>query len=191
MKLGLTSRLFLVLLAATALVACGMFVIMQWSIDRGFLRYVNTLDQERLERLAGELEQQLRRSRGAGILSATNRVNLLRLMVKTLPEGQVRPEHLDRLERRLERRQGRRERPEPPPPGLAHLFELRVQLLDSERPPPRRAASAPAGRGDDSSALSRAKDRFISAWCRRRTWPMSINCAFSRSRNSPWHWSPG
>ena len=130
MKLGLTSRLFLVLLTASALVACGMFVIMHWNIDRGFLRYVNTLDQERLERLAGELERSYATTESWDFIRDEPR-NLLRLMVNTLPEGQVRPEHLDRLERRLERRQGRRERPEPPPPGLAHLFELRVQLLDS------------------------------------------------------------
>lgn len=130
MKLGLTSRLFLVLLTASALVACGMFVIMHWNIDRGFLRYVNTLDQERLERLAGELERSYATTGSWDFIRDEPR-NLLRLMINTLPEGQVRPEHLDRLERRLERRQGRRERPEPPPPGLAHFFELRVQLLDS------------------------------------------------------------
>lgn len=130
MKLGLTSRLFLVLLTASALVACGMFVIMRWNIDRGFLRYVNTLDQERLERLAAEVERSYATAGSWDFIRDEPR-NLLRLMVRTLPEGQVRPEQLERLERRLERRQGRRERPEPPPPGMAHLFELRVQLLDS------------------------------------------------------------
>lgn len=127
MKLGLSSRLFLVLLAATALVACGMFVIMHWNIDRGFLRYVNTLDQERLERLAGEVERRYATD-GNWDFIEKEPLALLRLMVNTLPEGQVRPRDLDRLERRLERRQVRHE---PPPPGLAHLFELRVQLLDS------------------------------------------------------------
>jgi two-component system sensor histidine kinase BaeS len=127
MKLGLTSRLFLVLLAATALVACGMFVIMHWNIDRGFLRYVNTLEQERLERLATEVESSYATA-GSWDFIRDEPDNLLRLMIKTLPEGQVRPKDLERLERRLERR---RERPQPPPPGLAHRFEVRVQLLDS------------------------------------------------------------
>ena len=127
MKLGLTSRLFLVLLAATALVACGMFVIMHWNIDRGFLRYVNTLDQERLERLAAEVESSYATTGSWDFIRDEPR-NLLRLMIKTLPEGRGRPKDLERLERRLERR---REQPEPLPPGLAHLFELRVQLRDS------------------------------------------------------------
>ena len=129
MKLGLTSRLFLVLLTATALVACGMFVIMHWNIDRGFLRYVNTLDQERLERLAAEVESSYATT-GSWDFIREEPGSLLRLMINTQPEGQVRPKDLERLERRMERRQGRRERPEPPP-GMAHLFELRVQLLDS------------------------------------------------------------
>lgn len=34
-----------------------MFLIMQWSIDRGFLQYVNRLEQQRLEKLAIKLEQ--------------------------------------------------------------------------------------------------------------------------------------
>lgn len=127
MKLGLTSRLFLVLLTASALVACGMFVIMHWNIDRGFLRYVNTLDQERLERLAAELEGSYATA-GSWDFIRDEPLSLLRLMLKSLPEGRGRPKDLERLERRLQRR---RERPEPPPPGLAHLFELRVQLLDS------------------------------------------------------------
>jgi two-component system sensor histidine kinase BaeS len=130
MKLGLTTRLFLVLLTASALVACGMFAIMHWNIDRGFLRYVNTLDQERLERLAAEVESSYATA-GSWDFIRDEPGNLLRLMVNTLPEGQIRPKDLDRLERRMERHQGRRERPEPPPPGLAHLFELRVQLRDS------------------------------------------------------------
>ena len=130
MKLGLATRFFLVLLAATALVACGMFVIMQWSIDRGFLRYVNTLELERLERLGGVLEDRYAAAGGWDFLR-DEPLALPRLLVQSLPPGEPRPEHLDRLERRLERRQGRRE--QAPPPGMSHLFELRVQLLDSER----------------------------------------------------------
>lgn len=57
MKVKIKYRLFLTMLAATAAAVVCMFLIMQWSIDRGFLRYVNTLDQERLERLAGALAQ--------------------------------------------------------------------------------------------------------------------------------------
>ncbi len=50
-------RLFLALLGATGAAVLCMFFLLQWSVDRGFLRYVNTLEQERLERLAADLEQ--------------------------------------------------------------------------------------------------------------------------------------
>ena len=56
-KLGITYRLFLAILAAAVLAVVSMLLIMQWSIDRGFLRYVNTMEQARLTRLAGRLEE--------------------------------------------------------------------------------------------------------------------------------------
>jgi two-component system, OmpR family, sensor histidine kinase BaeS len=49
-------RLFLALLGATGAVVLCMFLLLQWSMDRGFLRYVNTVEQEHLENMAGELE---------------------------------------------------------------------------------------------------------------------------------------
>jgi two-component system sensor histidine kinase BaeS len=57
MKIGITHRLFLSILAATCLALLSNFFIMQWSIDRGFLQYLNSLEQGRLEQLAGRLEQ--------------------------------------------------------------------------------------------------------------------------------------
>lgn len=49
-------RLFLALLGATGAVVLCMFFLLQWSMDRDFLRYVNTVEQERLDNLAIELE---------------------------------------------------------------------------------------------------------------------------------------
>jgi two-component system sensor histidine kinase BaeS len=53
----ITYRLFFALLGATVAVVLCMSLLLQWSMDRGFLRYVNTLDQTRLENLAAELER--------------------------------------------------------------------------------------------------------------------------------------
>ena len=55
MKLNVTHRVFLAILAANAIIVLCMFLIMQWSIDRGFLKYVNQLEQNRMERLAEKL----------------------------------------------------------------------------------------------------------------------------------------
>lgn len=57
MKIGITHRLFLSILVATSLALLCMFLIMQWNINRGFLRYLHSLEQGRLEQLAGRLEQ--------------------------------------------------------------------------------------------------------------------------------------
>jgi two-component system sensor histidine kinase BaeS len=57
MKIGITYRLFLAILAAAGLAVASMLLIMQWSIDRGFLRYVNSMEQTRLSRLAEALEK--------------------------------------------------------------------------------------------------------------------------------------
>jgi len=55
MKLKVTHSVFLAILAANAIIVLSMFLIMQWSMDRGFLRYVNQLEQNRVERLAAKL----------------------------------------------------------------------------------------------------------------------------------------
>jgi two-component system, OmpR family, sensor histidine kinase BaeS len=57
MKFRIHHRLFLAFLAATAAAVLCMFLIMQWSMNRGFVRYVNTVEEERIERLAAGLEQ--------------------------------------------------------------------------------------------------------------------------------------
>jgi two-component system, OmpR family, sensor histidine kinase BaeS len=54
--MNITSRLFLALLGATGAVVLCMFLLLQWSMDRGFLRYVNTVEQIHLENMAVELE---------------------------------------------------------------------------------------------------------------------------------------
>lgn len=57
MKIGITYRLFLSILGATCLAILAMFLIMGWSINRGFYQYLGTMDQGILERMAGSLEQ--------------------------------------------------------------------------------------------------------------------------------------
>ena len=55
MKLNITQRVFFAILAANAIIVLSMFLIMQWTMDRGFLKYVNQLELNRVERLAGKL----------------------------------------------------------------------------------------------------------------------------------------
>jgi len=48
-RIGITYRLFLSILAATCAAILCMFLIMQWSINRGFLRYLDAMGQQDLE----------------------------------------------------------------------------------------------------------------------------------------------
>lgn len=56
MKLTLTYKFFLTMLAAVCVVVAGMFLLIQYTFDRGFLNYVNKVETERLESLAANLE---------------------------------------------------------------------------------------------------------------------------------------
>ena len=57
MKIGITYRLFLSILGATCLAILAMFLIMGWSIQRGFYQYLGTMEEGVLEEVAGSLEQ--------------------------------------------------------------------------------------------------------------------------------------
>jgi two-component system sensor histidine kinase BaeS len=48
MKIKIQQRLFLTILAAAALAVISMFLIMNWSLDRGFLKYVNSIENDKL-----------------------------------------------------------------------------------------------------------------------------------------------
>jgi len=57
MKIGITYRLFLSILGATCLAVLAMFLIMGWSINRGFYQYLGAMEEGMLEQMAGSLEQ--------------------------------------------------------------------------------------------------------------------------------------
>jgi len=85
MKIGITHRLFLAILAAAALAVIAMFIIMQWSIGRGFLRYVNTLEQMQLTRIAGVLEEDYAR-KGSWDFLHDDPTYWRRVILSALPE---------------------------------------------------------------------------------------------------------
>ncbi len=57
MKISIAHRLFLAILAAASLAVLCIFLITQWNIDRGFMKYLKALDQGRRQQLALRLEQ--------------------------------------------------------------------------------------------------------------------------------------
>lgn len=141
MKIMIKYRLFLALLAATGAVVVCMFLIMQWSIGRGFMSYVNTIEKDRFARLSEELEHSYASQGGWDFLQG-NPGSWFLLLANTLPRDGSDQERLERQERQ-ERRARRLGRRPPPifaeisgariPPRLVHRFEARVFLLDANR----------------------------------------------------------
>jgi two-component system sensor histidine kinase BaeS len=57
MKISLTYRLFLSILSATSLAILFLFLIMQWSLNRGFYQYLGKMEQATLEQVVNNLER--------------------------------------------------------------------------------------------------------------------------------------
>ena len=55
MKMGLTYRLFLLILCATGVAILFLILIMWWSINRGFYQYIGTVNQKNLALVADDL----------------------------------------------------------------------------------------------------------------------------------------
>ena len=162
MKIMIKYRLFLAMLAATGAVVICMFLIMQWSIGRGFLSYVNTIEKERFEKLAEVLEQSYA-TRGGWEFLRENPSDWFRIVATTLPREAGDQERGERREQRLIRRGPHRhgtfanlsgQLPPPPagfanlsgqPPRPPHRFEMRVFLLDARH---NRLAGPPGESGD-------------------------------------------
>jgi len=161
MKIMIKYRLFLSMLAATGVVVACMFLIMQWSIGRGFLAYVNTMEQERFGKLSQVLEDSYT-SRGGWEFLRDDPSAWFGVLLTTLPRDGGDQERFERLEKRLNHRRAqfaaatslRRGQPgfgalsgakrgEHPvfaelssgwlPPRFTHRFEGRVFLLDAKR----------------------------------------------------------
>lgn len=77
MKIGITHRLFLSILAASSVAVFCIFLMMQWSINRGFKNY---LDQGMLERLSERLAQVYAKQGNWDFLRKNPRSWIIRLM---------------------------------------------------------------------------------------------------------------
>ncbi len=133
MKLGIKYRLFLAFLLATCTLVACMFIVMKMSFDRGFLGYINNLEQARIERLADNL-QTAYADHGNWNFLLNNPAAWFRLLAQTLPEEHRAHRPFRVLEERLKDDPGR----DSWPPRrmmrrFPHQFEWRVVLLDADR----------------------------------------------------------
>lgn len=90
MKIRITYRLFLVILAAAVLSVVSMFFIMRWSLDRGFRRYMDNVEKTQLARLAVRLETGYA-GRGSWDFLKQEPEQWFRLIAESFPEGHLSP----------------------------------------------------------------------------------------------------
>jgi two-component system, OmpR family, sensor histidine kinase BaeS len=63
MKMGITYRLFLLILCATGLAILFLILIMWWNIDRGFSRYLGNLEEKKMAQIADDLGKKYEQNR--------------------------------------------------------------------------------------------------------------------------------
>jgi two-component system sensor histidine kinase BaeS len=130
MKLTLHYKLFGAVLAAILLVVIYMSLVMQWSFDRGFLRYVNTVEQEQLRKIAMDLESYYKEHISWSGLS-THPEKMAVMIIASFPEGGMKERFLERVKTD---RFIRKFIPSGPlPTDLPPHFLPRVFLLDEEK----------------------------------------------------------
>jgi len=140
MKISVTHKLFLAILTAAGLAVISFALIMQWSLDRGFLKFINTVEKSGVSRLAAKLEEQYRIEHSWGNLQR-NPDMWRQLIMSTMPEAHHRPgERMpggpppeEHMPNGSSPEQSGGDGPGPMPPQLVHNFDHRLFLLDADR----------------------------------------------------------
>lgn len=131
MKFNVTHKVFLAILAANAIIVLCMFLIMQQSMDRGFLKYVNQLEQNRMERLAEKLGRAYG-VRGSWELLRKTPDTIFRLISETIAEDAsqfpLSPAAIDTKRELLHQ-------PEQSDNRRHYRLERRIVVLDAKRSP--------------------------------------------------------
>ena len=128
MNLSITQRIFLAILAAICIVVMCMFMVIDWSVERGFLGYVNKFEGDRLTSLAEKLESAYAEHQSWDFLR-DNPEKMLQFIAATLSEivPQMDPRAAVNADQGLSGTSGRR--------YLKCYYRLgsRILLLDSRR----------------------------------------------------------
>lgn len=140
MKVGVAHKLFLAILTAAVLSVFSAVVIMQWNISKGFLKFINSLEQSGVSRLAGKLEE-FYSSEQKWDLLRSDPARWNRLVAVSVPEvGPPQRNHLSGTPAPEEIRpdgpqpgQIPGENHGPMPPRISHNFDQRLYLLDSSK----------------------------------------------------------
>ena len=130
MKLGVTHKLFLAILAAAGLAVVSSALIMQWSLGRGFLKFVNSMENAGISRLAANLEGKYRTEQNWEFLRR-DPTEWRQLVIASLPAEERPPG--ERIQDGPPPEQIGDDKPGPLPPHLARHFDQRLFLLDADK----------------------------------------------------------
>ena len=130
MKITLHYKLFGAILTAILVVVIYMSLVMQWSFDRGFLDYVNIVEQDQLKRIATDLESHYREYKSWQAFTGDHKKMAL-LIVDNYPEGRQKEHFLEKI--RHEKIEAEFAHSGPLPNDISPHFLLRVFLLDEHK----------------------------------------------------------
>ncbi|MDF2180105.1 ATP-binding protein [Aliiglaciecola sp. CAU 1673] len=137
--MGIQNKVFGVFLLASAFLALGLVLLVQWSLDRGMLAYVNKQEVERMTPLVTALADFHQRQGNWRRLEDNNRA--FRRLVEQSIEGPMQPPPPRAAEREPQRRPPPNQRPvaenNPPPPHPLALLDAAGEHLVGHYPPDR------------------------------------------------------
>lgn len=140
MKVSVVHKLFLAMLTAAALSVFSSVIIMQWNLNRGFLKFINSVEQSGLSHLSGKLEEFYSSEQKWDLLSSDparwNHLVATSVIEARPPHGNRLPDNLPPEDRK----------PDGPPPNhmpgenhgpmpmrMSHDFNQRLYLLDNNK----------------------------------------------------------
>lgn len=133
MKIGITYRLFLAILAAAGMAVISLVLIMQWNLSRGFLRFINSVEKTGVARLSTKLEDSYGKELNWDFLLRDPAL-WRRMVMASLPEeGHPPPEGLPDGPPPEHAEGDKVQPPKLYPPPMALHFDQRVFLLDAKR----------------------------------------------------------
>lgn len=130
MRITLHYKLFAALLAAILIVVLYMTVVFQWSFDKGFLDYVNTVEKGQLQKIAADLEALYKDRNGWNWITAKPE-EIAVIIVNSFPEGDMKERVIKRIR---EKKLGHKLIVSGPlPKDIPVHFHRRVYLLDESK----------------------------------------------------------
>ena len=131
MRIGVTHKLFLAILMAAGLAVISSALIMQWSLDRGFLKFVNSMEKSGISRLAAQTRSTVPDRTELGFSPARNRPSGGDWLPNPCPRNDGHRENM--LPMGPPPEHDGAHQPKPLSPHMIRHFDQRLFLLDADK----------------------------------------------------------